>query len=405
MNTEMDALSAAELADLAGVTEAEVERLVGLGVLVAREGVGPFLEIDVPKVRLAAACERAGLPMEGIAGAIRGRLSFAFLEAAPFRRWAVRSTRTYRQVSQQTGVPLELLGSAMEAMGFARMGPDEPMREDELEIVPFVQLGHATGVFDLAWLTRLGRAHAEALRLIATAWAEAYQARFEGPVLESGGDRQTAMEQAAQLGVGFLPVVDPALLAIYHRQEELVWTEGLVERIEGELEAAGALGRPGRVPAMCFLDLVGYTRLTEERGDRAAAELAETLALLVGRSSRERGGVPVKWLGDGVMVHYREPAGAVRSALDMVARLPDAGLPPAHVGVAAGPVVVQGGDYFGRTVNLAARIAARAGAGQVLVSQSVAESAPPEGVTFVELGELPLEGFARPVRLLQACRA
>jgi adenylate cyclase len=155
---------------------------------------------------------------------------------------------------------------------------------------------------------------------------------------------------------------------------------------------------------MCFLDLVGYTRLTEERGDAAAAALTETLAVLVGRSARAHAGVPVKWLGDGVMVHFREPAGAVRSALGLVAQLPEAGLPPAHVGVAAGPVVVQGGDYFGRTVNLAARIAARAGADQVLVSQSVAESAMPEGVRFVELGEQPLEGIARPVRLLEARR-
>jgi adenylate cyclase len=188
-------------------------------------------------------------------------------------------------------------------------------------------------------------------------------------------------------------------------QQELNWTEGLVERIENELEAAGVLGRPGRVPAMCFLDLVGYTQVTEERGDAAAAGLAETLALLVGRSAREYGGVPVKWLGDGVMVHFREPAGAVRSALQLVEQLPVAGLPPAHVGVAAGPVVVQGGDYFGRTVNLAARIASRAGPGQVLVSQGVAESTTPEGVALVELGELRLKGFARPVRLLEARRA
>jgi adenylate cyclase len=402
----MNALSTSGLADLAGTTAAEVERLVDLGILVARDGAGPFLETDVQKVRLAAACEQAGLPMAGIVAAIRaGRLSFAFLEAAPYRRWAVRSTRTYREVSQEAGVPLELLGSALESMGFARMGPDEPIREDELEIVPFVQLGLASGVFDLAWLTRLGRAHVEGLRLISTAWGDAYQARFEGPVLESGGDQQTAMEQAAQLSVDFLPLVDPMLLAIYHRQQELLWTEGLVERIEGELERAGVLGRPGRVPAMCFLDLVGYTRLTEEQGDRAAAALAEALAVLVDRSAREHGGVPVKWLGDGVMVHFREPAGAVRSALGLVAQLPEAGLPPAHVGVAAGPVVVQGGDYFGRTVNLAARIAARADAGQVLVSESVAESAPPAGVSFVELGELRLEGFARPVRLLEAHRA
>jgi adenylate cyclase len=399
----MDGLSAAGLADLAGVTEAEVERLVGLGILAARDGAAPFLERDVAKVRLAVACERAGLPMAGITSAIRaGRLSFAFLEGTPFRRWAVRSGPTYRQVSQDSGIPLGELGAVLEAMGFARVGPDEPMREDELAVVPFLRHALSSGVFDLPWLARLGRAHVEGLRLITTAWGEVYQARFEGPVLAAGGGQRAAMEQAAQLSIDFLPLGDPALLAMYHRQEELLWTEGLVERIERELEAAGVLGRPGRVPAMSFLDLTGYTRLTEERGDAAAAALAETLSVLVGRSAREHAGVPVKWLGDGVMVHHREPAGAVLSALALVEQLPEAGLPPAHVGVAAGPVVVQGGDYFGRTVNLAARIAAQATAGQVLVSRRVAESAAPEGVRFQELGELRLQGFARPVPLLEA---
>jgi class 3 adenylate cyclase len=402
----MEGLSAAGLADLAGVTEGEVQRLVGLGILAARDGVGPFLEVDVPKVRLAVACERAGLPMAGIGSAIQeGRLSFAFLETAPFRRWAVRSGRTYRQVSQDTGIPLDTLGAVLESMGFARARPEEPMREDELEVVPLLAHGVASGIFDRAWLSRLGRVHVEGLRLITTAWGDAYQARFEGPVLAAGGGQRAAMERAAQLSIDFLPLGDPALLAIYHRQEELVWTEGLVERIEHELEAAGTLGRPGRVPAMLFLDLVGYTRLTEEQGDAAAAALAESLAVLVDRSARDHGGVPVKWLGDGVMVHYRTPAGGVRSALELVEQLPAAGLPPAHVGVAAGPVVVQGGDYFGRTVNLAARIAVRAGAGQVLVSRRVADSDPPAGVRFVELGELRLKGFARPVRLLEARRA
>jgi adenylate cyclase len=65
-------------------------------------------------------------------------------------------------------------------------------------------------------------------------------------------------------------------------------------------------------------------------------------------------------------------------------------------------VVAQGGDYFGRTVNMAARIAASAGAGQVLVSESVARRASPPGVTYVDLGELALKGIARPVRLLEA---
>jgi len=106
-----------------------------------------------------------------------------------------------------------------------------------------------------------------------------------------------------------------------------------------------------------------------------------------------------------VMVHFRDPAGAVLAALAMVEQLPEAGLPPAHVGVAAGPVVVQGGDYFGRTVNLAARIAAYASASRVLVSERVAERAPAQGVTFVELGQVQLQGIAQPVRLLEARRA
>jgi adenylate cyclase len=200
-------------------------------------------------------------------------------------------------------------------------------------------------------------------------------------------------------------VLDRALLAAYRRQQELAWVEQLVEDIEAALDDTGVLGRPGRVPAMCFLDLVGYTRLTEEQGDQAAAALAEALAVLVNRSSREHGGVPVKWLGDGVMVHFRDPTGAVLAALGMVEQFPEAGLPPAHVGVAAGPVVVQGGDYFGRTVNLAARIAAYASASRVLVNERVAESASPEGVAFVSGEEVRLEGFARPVRLLEARRA
>jgi adenylate cyclase len=404
----MNGLSAAGLADLAGVTEAEVRRLVDLGVLVARHAVGPYLETDVQKVRLAVACERAGLPMEGIAAAIRaGRLSFAFLEAAPYRRWAARSARTYQQVSQDTGVPLELLGSFLEAMGFARMAPDELIREDELDVVPLLQLGHSSGILDQVWSTRLGRGYAEGLRLIARVEREVWQARFIAPLRASGADQQAARDQASQVSAdfNFTPLIDRALLAAYRRQQELAWVEQLVEEIEAALDEAGLVDLPERVPAMCFLDLVGYTRLTEEHGDQVAAELAEALAVLVGRSSREHGGVPVKWLGDGVMVHFRDPAGAVLAALGMVEQVPATGLPPAHVGVAAGPVVVQGGDYFGRTVNLAARIAAYANAGRVLVSERVAERAPPQGVAFVELGELPLKGFARPVRLLEARRA
>jgi adenylate cyclase len=403
---EAKALGAAELAELAEVTEAEVGRMVGLGVLVEREGPAPFRSTDMQKVRLALACERAGLPMDAIAAAIRsGRLSFAFLESAPYHRWAMPSPLTYRQVSQESGVPLDVLREELEAMGFAWTSVDEPIREDELEAVPLIQLAISSGLFDPAWLARVGRAYAEGMRLVAQVEHEAYRARFEEPVLASGLGHRRAVERASELAAQFIPLIDRALMAIYRRQQELIWTEQQIENIEAALEEAGAIPRRERVPAMCFLDLAGYTRLTEERGDRAAAALAESLAVLVDRSAQEHGGAPVKWLGDGVMLHFREPAGAVEAALGMVRRVPETGLPPAHVGVAAGPVVVQGGDYFGRTVNLAARVAARARAGQVLVTAAVAEAPAPDGVTYRDLGELWLKGFSAPVRVLEARRA
>ncbi len=403
---DSEALGAADLAGLAEVTEAEIGRMVDLGVLVPREGPAPFRTTDIQKVRLAMACERAGLPMDTIAEVIRaGRLSFAFMEAAPYQRWALPSTRTFRQVSQDIGISLEDLREILEAMGFAWTSADEPIREDELEVVPLIRLAFSSRLLDQAWLSRVGRVYAEGMRLAAQVENEAYVARFEEPVLASGLGQRGAMELASEIAGEFLPLVDRALMAVYRRQQELIWTEHQVLNIEAALEEAGAIARPERVPAMCFLDLTGYTRLTEERGDRAAAALADTLAVLVDRLARGQGGRPVKWLGDGVMLHFREPAGAVESALTMVRRVPQAGLPQAHVGVAAGPVVVQGGDYFGRTVNLASRVAARAQAGQVLVTGAVAEAPAPDGVVFSDLGALRLKGFSAPIRVLEARRA
>ena len=130
------------------------------------------------------------------------------------------------------------------------------------------------------------------------------------------------------------------------------------------------------------------------------AELRE-MATIVERTVADHEGTPVKWLGDGVMVHFRDPVSAVRATLEMVAAAPDLGL-PAHAGVAAGPVVMQDGDYFGRTVNLAARIAAGATAGQTLVSGLVAELAAAPGLSFREVGPIELKGFAEPVTVHEA---
>jgi adenylate cyclase len=87
------------------------------------------------------------------------------------------------------------------------------------------------------------------------------------------------------------------------------------------------------------------------------------------------------------------------AALEMVASAPGAGLPPTHIGIHAGPVVAQDGDVFGRTVNIAARIAAQAGAWEVLTSAETVELVDDARLRFVRVGPVSLKGIARPVTL------
>jgi adenylate cyclase len=105
------------------------------------------------------------------------------------------------------------------------------------------------------------------------------------------------------------------------------------------------------------------------------------------------------------MLHFADPGAGVHAALEMVDGLAAAGLPPAHVGLHAGPVLFQEGDYFGQTVNLSARIADYARQGEVLVSQAVADASSDEGVTFTDIGPVELKGVSGTVYLLRAHRA
>jgi len=110
-------------------------------------------------------------------------------------------------------------------------------------------------------------------------------------------------------------------------------------------------------------------------------------------------------LGDGVHFHFGDPHDAVMASLEIVDSVRPRGLPPAHVGVEAGPMIYDEGDYFGRTVNLAARIASRAGSDQVFVGEELSRLGAPTGVRLVEVGEFDLKGISRPVRLREAVRA
>ena len=400
-----DELSPTELAARAGISPEEVERLVTCGILVPRNGSRPFRTIDALKIRVARACEEGGLPMEGMAEAVRaGLLSFAFVESWPFERWSSRRPQTHVELAEEVGLSFEALQRLVEAFGFARPEPKDVVVEAERPIALLAGRVVELEIVDEAGLSRLGHVYAEAFRRIALAETEVYHSGVEEPLLRSGLGESRTMELASSFSPALTGMLDDAVMAAYRRQQELTWTEHQIEHVEQALEDAG-VSLPATPPtAMCFLDLSGYTRLTEERGDQEAAALAGRLSDIVQQRSRLHGGEAVKWVGDGVMFRFRDPSGAVVSSLDMVEEIPAAGLPAAHVGVAAGPVIRQGGDYYGRTVNLASRISDRAAGGQVLVSEPVVEMASIRGVTFVRIGPVELKGLRRPVDLFEARR-
>jgi adenylate cyclase len=344
------------------------------------------------------------VPLEGLAAAVRdGVLSFSFLDVAAYDQFAGLSTTTFQQLSAQSGIPLELLLVVREAVGFAEPRPQDHVHDNELSVVPLIQLQLSKG-FRPVVIERWLRVYADSLRRIAEAEAAWWNSEVEVALVASGMTEGEMLKAQADLGSQMTPLIDQTLLAIYHGQQEHTWSQAVVEHVEGALEVAGLYRRLERPPAVCFLDLTGYTRLTEERGDAAAADLAARLAGLVRRSAQEHDGTPVKWLGDGVMFFFREPAAAVLAAVEMVEVVGRQGLPPAHVGIHAGPVIFQDGDYFGRTVNLAARIAEYARPGEVLVSQEVVDAAEGGPVAFAEIGPVELKGVPGTLRLHAARR-
>jgi adenylate cyclase len=390
-----------EVAERAGVPEGFVRRLIAAGSLPgAGEGLGPR---EVRRVRLLHAWEAAGLSVETIVALVdQGALSLAFLDA-PVMETPGRLERSYGQLAADRQVPLALVQGIHQATGFAPPDPGDRAGEDDLTMLEVAELFGGAGVEVEATL-RLLAVYADSVRRMAKAEADFYEASIERPLRASGLDERQLIEFGTRLGDRVIGSLERAIFQLYRRHREHVWTEHAINHVEEALEGSGLRERVRRPPAICFVDLTGFTRLTEERGDEVAARVAGALAALVGEISRERGGRPVRWLGDGGMFHFREPGAAVTAGLDLVERAPAAGLPSAHVGIHTGAVIAQDGDVYGMTVNLAARISAYAQAGQVVVSEETAARATGGGLRFEPLGPVELKNVARPLPLYRALR-
>jgi class 3 adenylate cyclase len=141
-----------------------------------------------------------------------------------------------------------------------------------------------------------------------------------------------------------------------------------------------------RCHTFLFADLVGFTAFTEEHGDDAAADLAETFATAAVRLALEHGVRLVKCLGDAVMLRADDAGEAVQLGVRMHSELD--GLAPIHAGAHTGRAVERGGDWYGAAVNLAARVACVAAEGELLVTEStVASAGPLTGIELEHRGE------------------
>jgi class 3 adenylate cyclase len=155
-----------------------------------------------------------------------------------------------------------------------------------------------------------------------------------------------------------------------------------------------------RSPGIAFVDLSGFTQMTEEQGDDASFWLASQLVSEAEIATAAHGTRIVKLLGDGVMLHGDDLGRLIETAIDLVDALPRAGMPPAHAGIHAGLLIERDGDYFGRVVNIASRIASQASAHEVLLSEAAMRA--PAHVVVTELPAATLRGVSEPMILFRA---
>ena len=398
----MEAYEPEEAAQRSGIGVDELHRLVELGILTPAED-NRFTSSHLRRAALVNSLAASGIPLDSLGAVIRdGVVSLDFIDAPAFERFSALSGVTFRQLAERTGVPIELLMRIREATGSVAPQPDDRVRDDELACAEMIAAQVKAGFRETAILQLL-RAQGEGMRRMAETESAMWQTEVIGPAVEAG--KQPDEILGVDLGDQMSALTERAVIAMYHLQQTRAWTRNIIEGFEVMLANAGLHSRLEHPPAMCFLDISGYTRLTQERGDAAAARLAEELGRFVQRASVKHGGRAVKWLGDGVMLHFPNPGSGVLSALEMVAGVADAGLPPAHVGLHAGPVIFQEGDYYGQTVNLASRIADYAQAGEVIVSQEVVDASQGVAVAFRDVGAVELKGVAGARRLFLAARA
>ncbi|HEX6206912.1 MAG TPA: adenylate/guanylate cyclase domain-containing protein [Actinomycetota bacterium] len=389
-------LSAEELAARAGTTAEQISRHADLRILPSEP---PFEETLVPRARLALELEASGIPLEQI-GRRSGRDGFSLSFAdRVFGRPVAMLPTTYAELLDELRMSERLFDEVLISLG---MAADEPVREDDAELLRLLDRMIKLGL-DEPSLTRFLHIVVDSTRRMADAGREMWRTGVEAPLLASGLSHHELLHASSDPAPESQVIGDRLIGILWNRFIEQVVVQASIEHLELALEEAGvAFRRNPRPPAIAFVDLSGYTQMTDRVGDDAAAEHARSMLDVVRRTIGGGQGRLVKMLGDGAMLHFSEAGAAVTCGLRLIDRIPRSGLPPARLGIAAGPLIVRDADYFGRTVNVAARLADYARPSEVLVTSSVVDAAGNAAASFREIGPVALKGVSEPVTAFSA---
>jgi adenylate cyclase len=373
------------------VERAQPTRPNGESALQRARGVAR--EIGAPgREEIVAALLQLGVSADAMRRALkRGRLEDAIFDAVldPDRE---RRTVTAADIERAGGLRAEEIADIVQAWGFPAGPAGEPSFTDE-EATVLIELGKLRDIWPPNVVLQVTRVYGEALGRIARAEAQAFLEHVERRFPAAGPDPLAGLGAVRQALRQLLPLTDPLLCGVHRR-----WVEH--ELSHATVREAELLAPEGSVPgavdvALLFCDLKDFTAYADVHGDAAAVEAVERFGKLVARARGQHGHI-VKGLGDGYMLVYPDPGSAVAAGARMLLEAADIDVPDVHASVHCGPAVAREGDYFGRSVNLAARLLALAAGNHLLATRTVVDATAGD-FSWEHRGARRIRGFAEPV--------
>jgi adenylate cyclase len=387
-------LTLKEAAQAVGVKPDTLRRWAKTGVIPGVDGAKGFPRPAVATARIVQRLRARGHSLQEIRKASQeGRLAYGFLEDLfP----ATSPAHTVEELAEMTGLEEALIERIWQSIGFPR-SVLESLTEEDLQAVRYMGAVIDSG-FPLVAFLQLVRVYGQAMSRIADAEVRLFHLYVHEPLMRDGVPGLEMAEEMETLARDLLPLASPIMDYLHQRFLQHFVEQDMVGHMEVELDEKEDLGRV-RV-AIAFADLAGYTRFTEEMGEEEAVSLVERFIDAVTDTLPDDARV-VKTIGDEVMVVAQDVQALTDWAVGFQRLYRER--PTPRIGVHYGVVLFRDGDYFGREVNLAARVVARARGGEVIVTDSVMEAIKTsDWLKFEAIGTVKLKGFDEPRAL---CRA